>query len=131
VYFEHSSWKDLKQSLPVHFDIAKLLKHNIHRIEIREALHCDETAFISCFISVNADNLSISQVLFLLVSHMRTQKDYSFKKIYLNMQLANLASCSKMVCTHNWDNPTPIQTYSPHRGIINCVVWNHTSISMC
>ena len=42
--------------------------------------------------------------------------------------IPNLASCSKVVCTHFWDQPQPMQTYSPHRGVINCVVWNHTSI---
>jgi len=44
---------------------------------------------------------------------------------------ANLASCSKLVCTHNWDQPQPLQSYSPHRGTINCVVWNHTSTKCC
>jgi len=43
------------------------------------------------------------------------------------MAQANLASCSKVVCTHNWDQSQPLQNYSPHRGTINCVVWNHTS----
>lgn len=41
--------------------------------------------------------------------------------------VANVASCSKVICIHNWDIPTPHQSYSPHKGVVNCVVWNHSS----
>jgi WD40 repeat protein len=40
------------------------------------------------------------------------------------MQTANLASCSKSILTHNSSTATPLQTYTHHRGLITCTVWN-------
>ena len=38
-----------------------------------------------------------------------------------------LASCSKIVVTHDLENPEPYISFAPNKGNINSVVWNHNS----
>ena len=41
--------------------------------------------------------------------------------------MAVLASCSKVVLTHSLDVLDPSENFTPHKGNVNCVVWNHNS----
>jgi protein NEDD1 len=41
--------------------------------------------------------------------------------------MAVLTSCSKVLLTHDLDNPKPLLNISPHKGAINTSVWNHNN----
>ncbi len=40
---------------------------------------------------------------------------------------AILASCSKLLVTHDLENPDPVTSFTHHSGNINCCQWNHNS----
>ncbi len=42
--------------------------------------------------------------------------------------MALLSSCSKIVLTHDLENPEPHVNFTPNKGNINAVVWNHNSM---
>jgi len=41
--------------------------------------------------------------------------------------MAVLASCSKIVLTHDLDNEEPYISFIPNKGNINAAIWNHNS----
>lgn len=43
------------------------------------------------------------------------------------MQTPQVVACSKIISIHSFESPTPLNTYCPHRGMINCVSWNHNN----
>ena len=43
------------------------------------------------------------------------------------MQIPEIVASSKVVTTHSFEGRSPISSYSPHRGTVNCVSWNHTN----
>lgn len=44
------------------------------------------------------------------------------------MATPQVVASSKTITVHSFDGTiTPLKSYCPHRGIINCVSWNHTN----
>jgi protein NEDD1 len=38
-----------------------------------------------------------------------------------------IVASSKVITIHSFDSTVPAKTYCPHRGVINCVSWNHNN----
>ncbi len=43
------------------------------------------------------------------------------------MQISQVVASSKVITIHSFEGVAPIKSYCPHRGIVNCVSWNHTN----
>ena len=43
------------------------------------------------------------------------------------MQTPQVVACSKVISLHSFESAAPIKSYCPHRGVINCVSWNHNN----
>ena len=56
----------MEESLSIELNIAELLEWNVPRIQLGEALDGYQPTLISGLVTMNADDLSVAQVFFLL-----------------------------------------------------------------